>query len=240
MSKLLSIDASTDIDRVGALGSYLAILKRKNFNIADGFIIPIGTPLEGGVSNEIMRYFDALHADNVILRSSSIQFDLDGETIREVRREALLDAIRYMMRNISRRGRRAAIIVQRHIRAEISGTAYSMNPITRDEREVLIEAHLWMNRTVLTGESEPDIILVKKNTGALLLESEEEEEICLTSEQIRRVYNILRKAENISSSNISLDYSFDNNKLYVLRVRPLSEKILEQIRGDFNDFDADY
>ena len=27
MSKLLSIDASTDIDRVGVLGSYLAILK---------------------------------------------------------------------------------------------------------------------------------------------------------------------------------------------------------------------
>ena len=240
MSKLLSIESSTDIDRVGALGSYLAILKRKNFNIADGFVIPVGTPLEGGLSNEIMRYFDSLHAENVILRSSSIQFNLDGETIREVRREALLDAIRYMMRNISRRGRRAAIIVQRNIQAEISGTAYSINPITRDDREVLIEAHLWMNRTVLTGESEPDIILVKKTTGSLLLESEEEEEICLTGEQIRRVYNTLRKAENISSTNISLDYSFDNNKLYVLRVRPLNEKILGQYSGDIDDIDAYY
>lgn len=241
MGRILLLDDSTDAGLVGQLGAHLSKLKREGLNVADGFILPIGFELVDGMTNEIIRSFDRINANRnrgrnikeettAILRPSYMDENHDSEVLRDVARHELIDAVKYLQKNSMRRGRRLAIVIQNDLFAETSGTVHSINPATKDTNEVLIEANLWMNDTVLGGESEPDMILIDKNTGATSLESEEEVEICLEPEQIHELYTLVRRMEKRLGYPISLDWAYDRGVLYILRARKLDEARLENYR----------
>ena len=229
MSRILAIDASTDITKVGNLGVYLARLKRAGFRVVDGFIIPVEEELQFGLSNEILREFDKHSFTEVALRAAPVEIDIfSSETIRGVKRDVLVETIDYLRKNSLRRGHQVAVVVQKDLNAEFSGTIHSYNPVTLDNNEILIEANLWMNSTVLTGESDTDMILINKNTGALNLESDEENEICLTPQQIAQLYNLIRKIEKKLNEAVSVDWAYNNGVLYILRARPITQKTYER------------
>lgn len=241
MGRILLLDDSTDAGLVGQLGAHLSKLKREGLNVADGFILPIGFELVDGMTNEIIRGFDRINASRnrgrsikeettVILRPSYMDENHDSEVLRDVARYELIDAVKYLQKNSMRRGRRLAIVIQNDLFAETSGTVHSINPATKDANEVLVEANLWMNDTVLGGESEPDMILIDKNTGATSLESEEEVEICLEPEQIHELYTLVRRMEKRLGYPISLDWAYDRGVLYILRARKLDKARLENYR----------
>ena len=241
MGRILLLDDSTDAGLVGQLGAHLSKLKREGLNVADGFILPIGFELVDVMTNEIIRGFDRINANRnrgrnikeettAILRPSYMDENHDSEVLRDVARHELIDAVKYLQKNSMRRGRRLAIVIQNDLFAETSGTVHSINPATKDTNEVLIEANLWMNDTVLGGESEPDMILIDKNTGATSLESEEEAEICLEPEQIHELYTLVRRMEKRLGYPISLDWAYDRGVLYILRARKLDEARLENYR----------
>ena len=241
MGRILLLDDSTDAGLVGQLGAHLSKLKREGLNVADGFILPIGFELVDGMTNEIIRGFDRINANRnrgrnikeettAILRPSYMDENHDSEVLRDFARHELIDAVKYLQKNSMRRGRRLAIVIQNDLFAETSGTVHSINPATKDTNEVLIEANLWMNDTVLGGESEPDMILIDKNTGATSLESEEEAEICLEPEQIHELYTLVRRMEKRLGYPISLDWAYDRGVLYILRARKLDEARLENYR----------
>lgn len=241
MGRILLLDDSTDAGLVGQLGAHLSKLKREGLNVADGFVLPIGFELIDGMTNEIIRGFDRINANRnrgrnikeettAILRPSYMDENHDSEVLRDVARHELIDAVKYLQKNSMRRGRRLAIVIQNDLFAETSGTVHSINPATKDTNEVLIEANLWMNDTVLGGESEPDMILIDKNTGATSLESEEEAEICLEPEQIHELYTLVRRMEKRLGYPISLDWAYDRGVLYILRARKLDEARLENYR----------
>ena len=241
MGRILLLDDSTDAGLVGQLGAHLSKLKREGLNVADGFILPIGFELVDGMTNEIILGFDRINANRnrgrnikeettAILRPSYMDENHDSEVLRDVARHELIDAVKYLQKNSMRRGRRLAIVIQNDLFAETSGTVHSINPATKDTNEVLIEANLWMNDTVLGGESEPDMILIDKNTGATSLESEEEAEICLEPEQIHELYTLVRRMEKRLGYPISLDWAYDRGVLYILRARKLDEARLENYR----------
>ena len=230
MSRVLLLDDTDNPEIVGQLGAQLEKLAKIGVEIVDGFIIPIGQKLEFGASNEILTAFDRLNSERVVLRSSVNLQEYESETLRHIGRDALLDTISYMQQNAARRGRLVAIVVQRDLNAEMSGTVHSMNPVTLDESEILIEASLWMNNTILSGESEPDMVIVNKRTGALSLESNEENEICLTPKQISQLHGLVRKIENRLGDAVSVDWAYDNNRLYVLRARPINNKTYERFK----------
>ncbi len=235
------LDESTQKELVGQLGAHLAILSRQGLRIVDGFVVPIGFELVDGMSNEILRNFDRMnaranHTRNIYEDISAVirpSFDLSdhySETLRNISRNDLIDAIRYLHNKSRQRGHRPALIIQRDLSAETSGTVHSINPATRDTNEVLIEANLWMNHTVLGGESEPDMILIDKNTGATSLESNDEDEICLSPAQIHQLFSLVRKIERKMGFPISLDWAYDRGVLYILRGKRLDDERLKEYR----------
>ena len=222
------LDDTDNPEIVGQLGAQLAKLAKIGVRIVDGFIIPINQKLEYGMSNEVLTAFDQLDSECVILRSSVDSKDYDTETLRNIRRNSLIDAITHIQQNNARRGRLVAVIVQRDLNAEVSGTIHSINPVTGDRREVLVEANLWMNKTILNGESEPDLMILNKRTGTLTNESEEQNEICLSPKQLLKLHSLIRKAEDRFGGDISVDWAFDNGHLYALNVRQIDEKTIER------------
>ena len=222
------LDDTDNPEIVGQLGAQLAKLAKIGVRIVDGFVIPINQKLEYGMSNEVLTAFDQLDSECVILRSSVDSKDYDTETLRNIRRNSLIDAITHIQQNNARRGRLVAVIVQRDLNAEVSGTIHSINPVTGDRREVLVEANLWMNKTILNGESEPDLMILNKRTGTLTNESEEQNEICLSPKQLLKLHSLIRKAEDRFGGDISVDWAFDNGHLYALNVRQIDEKTIER------------
>ncbi len=228
MGRIFALEDCRDIERIGTMCMYLAVLKRANLPVVPGYVIPANCELEDGLSNELLRKFELLDCESVILRTSPLSLDLDGEALRNVKREALIDAVKYLQKNVTRRGRRAAILMQKNLNAEISGTAHTINPVTNDSDEYLIEVHLWMNDTVLGGASDPDIIIVNRRTGALVSESDELNCTLLSAKQIEMLFTALRKIEKYSTVALSIDWAIDNGKLFILRVRPINEKTKER------------
>ena len=124
MSKTLAIDVSTDVNLVGNLGAYLARLKKAGFRIIDGFVIPVNTDISDGLSNEILRRFDAMNVKSVTLRASPLETNIfSSETIRGVKRDVLISTLDYLQNNSIRRGHKIAVVVQKDVNAEFSGTA---------------------------------------------------------------------------------------------------------------------
>jgi len=220
MSNTLTLDASDDIRIVGQLGSLLAKTKRAGLRTARGFIVPIDKHVGYGLSNEILREFDKLEIQKVILRASPVSSDAT-ETIAPVSRDKLIETIMYMQANAERRWTPSAIVVQEFLDGELRGMIHSQNPYTDARDEVVIEADLWANNSVLGNEDESEMILVDKRDGTVALESDEDE-LILEADQVQQLWHAVRKAEKAIGAPVSLDWAFVNGVLYILRTRPLS------------------
>ena len=220
MSNTLTIDASDDIRVVGQLGSLLAKTKRAGLRTARGFVVPIDKHVGYGLSNEILREFDKLEIQKVILRASPVSSDAT-ETIAPVSRDKLIETIMYMQANAERRWTPSAIVVQEFLDGELRGMIHSQNPYTDARDEVVIEADLWANNSVLGNEDESEMILVDKRDGTVALESDEDE-LILEADQVQQLWHAVRKAEKTIGAPVSLDWAFVNGVLYILRTRPLS------------------
>ncbi len=220
MSNTLTLDASDDIRIVGQLGSLLAKTKRAGLRTARGFIVPIDKHVGYGLSNEILREFDKLEIQKVILRASPVSSDAT-ETIAPVSRDKLIETIMYMQANAERRWTPSAIVVQEFLDGELRGMIHSQNPYTDARDEIVIEADLWANNSVLGNEDESEMILVDKRDGTVALESDEDE-LILEADQVQQLWHAVRKAEKAIGAPVSLDWAFVNGVLYILRTRPLS------------------
>lgn len=215
------LDSSDDIKIVGQLGSLLVKTKRAGLNTARGFIIPIDKHVGYGLSNEILREFDKLSISKVVLRASPIPNSDEVETIAPVEREKLIETITYMQANSERRWDPSAIVVQEFLDGEFCGQVHSHNPYTDADDEIVIEARLWANNSVLGDDDESEMIIVDKRAGAIELESEEDESM-LDADQAQQLYRAVRKAEKAIGAPVSLDWAFVNGVLYILRTRLLN------------------
>lgn len=213
---------SDDIKVVGQLGAYLTKTVRAKQNIGRGFVVPIDKYVGYGMSNEILRIFDEMKLDRVILRASPATTRDANETIRKVSRNNLLSTINYMQENSKRRYEPCAIVVQELLDGEFCGKVHSCNIYTGAQDEILIEAKLWANNSVLGDDEEPEMILVNKKDGTVSLESNEDE-LILEAKQVQEIYRAVRKVEQFVDSPVSLDWGFVNGVLYILRTRPIGK-----------------
>ena len=64
---------------------------------------------------------------------------------------------------------RIAVLVQRQVESEVSGVGFSLNPVTNDYDEAVIDASFGLGETVVSGEVTPDHFVIDK-PGRRILE----------------------------------------------------------------------
>jgi len=221
MGVLLALDSSDDIRTVGRLGAFLAKTVRADIKIARGFVVPINKHVGYGLSNEILRAFDKLEVERVILRASPVHGEEETETIEAVERDNLVEAVANLQSSMERRWRPSAIIVQEHLNGELYGQIHSKNIYTGADDEIVIEAKLWATNSVLGDDYEPEMTILNKRDGTVELESEEGESL-LDADQAQQLYRAVRKVEKAVDAPVSLDWAFVNGVLYILKTRLLN------------------
>ncbi|MEZ4812869.1 MAG: PEP/pyruvate-binding domain-containing protein [Caldisericia bacterium] len=139
-----------------------------------------------------------------------------------------------------------AVVVQEIIDADISGVAFTVNPITNDLDEMVINSNFGLGESVVSGKIEPDTVvynkllgrIIEKKTGSketiivsektghvLEKKSEKNTEFSLSDEQIRELAENCKEIENLYGYPVDIEWCVSDGKIYILQARPVTTHI---------------
>ncbi|TVY00342.1 PEP/pyruvate-binding domain-containing protein [Paenibacillus cremeus] len=135
------------------------------------------------------------------------------------------------------------VLVQLMVAADVSGVLFSMNPVTQNSDEIVINASYGLGEAVVSGLVTPDTYFIGKSdrrirkelglkelkvvAGAIEtmeLETTEEEQcrFCLEEEQIGDLVEQTLKLEKYFGHPVDLEFAMKNGKMYILQARPVT------------------
>lgn len=141
-----------------------------------------------------------------------------------------------------------AVVVQRVIRADVSGVAFTLNPVTGDRGEVVVNSAYGLGESVVSGRVTPDTFVVSKSDGAVLASeiSDSKSSMLVVSDDGGTVERPVDPAAAISSSLSpaqlaeivaralevetaagapqDVEWAFEDGKLSLLQARPVTER----------------
>ena len=139
-----------------------------------------------------------------------------------------------------------AVVIQPMVRADVSGVAFSINPVTNSASEVMINSSWGLGEVVVSGLVTPDTFLVAKSgldivakeispeksvrhvtTASGAVEEQPVDPVSammpsLTDEQVAEVAKMTLRAETEAGSPQDVEWAFENGELFVLQTRPIT------------------
>jgi len=157
-------------------------------------------------------------------------------------------AVQYRaMRGMSHANEAMAVVVMAMVPADVSGVAFTANPITGSRDEILINAAWGLGEAVVSGQVTPDNIVASKATGAVVeyepgdksieitldtdagagtvsrpVEAERAAARCLTDDDVAFVAELARRAEAHYGTPQDIEFARADGKWYLLQSRPIT------------------
>ena len=196
-------------------------------------------PVPPGVVSALRSAIVGLGDGPVAVRSSAAEEDLDNasfagiyETVLDVRGlEAVVQAVQGCWK--STLGERAvvyraakgltgasrmAVLVQRMVAAEVSGVAFTADPLTGDTSVTLINAANGLGDAVVSGRKAPDEWRVAEDR----VMCEESFEAVLDEAAVRRIAKLARRIEKRLGCPQDIEWALSEGRLYLLQSRPIT------------------
>ena len=142
---------------------------------------------------------------------------------------------------------RMAVVVMEMVPAEVAGVAFSVNPITGNHDEVLINASWGLGESVVSGQVTPDNVVAAKADGApttydvgekameIVLDPESgcgtvERPVaperaarrCLSDDDVRTIVDMVQRAEQHYGRPQDIEFAYANSTWYLLQARPIT------------------
>ncbi len=139
-----------------------------------------------------------------------------------------------------------AVVVQRAVRSDVSGVAFSINPVTGDLNEVLINSNWGLGETVVSGMVTPDTFVVDRSlmqvtvqdisqdktvqhviSGDGTVESVQVDPVramspSLTDEQAVQVAELAVRIEEFAGAPQDIEWTIEDGRIFVLQTRPIT------------------
>ena len=121
-----------------------------------------------------------------------------------------------------------AAVVQRMVASETSGVAFSLNPLTNDYDEMLVNAHRGLGEALVAGEITPDAYVVDKVSGTVLEERPSSPAVggCLDVAELDELLSAVSRIESRYESPMDVEWAFanavDGRRLHILQARPIT------------------
>lgn len=177
---------SRDILLVGGKAASLGEMLNAGINVPGGFVITTdsGAVMDKKLREQILKRFEGLNVEFVAVRSSAVAEDSKDaswagqlDTFLNVTKANLIDyiekcwasirserALAYAEQNdISSDANKVAVIVQEMIQSDVAGVAFSVNPVSGNKDEVVIEAVFGLGEALVSGQLTPDNYILSKN-----------------------------------------------------------------------------
>ena len=139
-----------------------------------------------------------------------------------------------------------AIVIQEMIPSDVSGVAFSINPINQRDTEIVIESVWGLGEGIVSGQLSPDRFVVDKinevilekdlaekshmivhnitGDGTNLVPTSEQQRTLytLTDQQVLELLNLVKQIEKHYQSPQDIEWAFANNQFYILQSRPIT------------------
>ncbi len=262
-----------DVESVGGKGASLGEMTRVGIQVPPGFVVTaqthnkfINDQLPVDVEGEILKAFDKLNAQRVAVRSSAIAEDSSQaswagqlETYLNVGRGDLITKVRDCWNSIkseralayagekdlSEEDLYVAVVVQKMVESEASGVIFTVNPISKDKNEIMIEAGYGLGEMLVQGLITPDNFIVDKETldlksrdiqvqeNMLVFQNGKNEQIpvpedkkdkqAISGEKVKELATLAIKIEDHYEKPQDIEWAIDKDeKIWILQSRPIT------------------
>jgi pyruvate,water dikinase len=247
MTALIPLHAATDRAESGSKAANLARLMGLGFPVPAGFVVGAEAFTEHAAERvpEALPpvLLKALHEfvaplEPVAVRSSGIAEDLAGasfagqyETVLHVGgREALAAAVLHCWASAhdprvalyqERQGEATApmaVLIQRMLRVESAGVAFTANPVTGARDEVVVSAVPAVGEELVSGQSAAEEWVVKGEIATRMRSPRE----ALSAEQALEVAAMARRIAEHFGVPQDVEWAFEDGVLHVLQARPIT------------------
>jgi phosphoenolpyruvate synthase/pyruvate phosphate dikinase len=261
----------SDAAVAGGKGASLGDMAASHFPVPPGFVVTTGayrkfraSPTEA-FKQEVLAAFDRLGAARVAVRSSATAEDGKDaswagqfDTFLNVTRSALIrslqdcwasassDHVRAYGAGTSKNARElaVAVVIQKMVDSDVSGVAFSLNPVSRDHNQIMIEAVYGLGEILVQGKVTPDNYVVDKSSlqvasssvqvkslmyafdGKSNIEREVAVDLrntsCLSNEQIAELSLLVTKIEKHFGAPQDIEWALERGSMYVIQSRPIT------------------
>jgi pyruvate,water dikinase len=136
-----------------------------------------------------------------------------------------------------------AVIIQQQIAAEVSGVAFSLNPVNNCYDQCVINANYGLGETVVDGTITPDQWVVDKVNNQMLEKAlgkkhtvvdlkagggtetkvpEASTSLCLIDNQVLEVTELTSRVETEYGKPMDIEWAYEDGQLYLLQARPIT------------------
>lgn len=233
------------------LGGKASALKKmfdENLPIPEFFVIDsekfqkyAGKELPESFKEAILNKFDSLNTSKVAVRSSALNEDSMNaawagqlESYLNVGKKDLINAIqkcwdsiktkrvKEYVKNKNIKGELSlAVIVQKMISSNSSGVIFTVNPVTKNKEEIVIEASLGLGKNVVQGKVTPNRFLLDKES-LNIKDRYLQGKIVLEEKQIKDLAQLALEIEKIFEFPQDIEWAIEKNKIYILQSRPIT------------------
>ncbi|WDR06939.1 PEP/pyruvate-binding domain-containing protein [Devosia rhodophyticola] len=140
-------------------------------------------------------------------------------------------------------GANISIIVQRQIASDVSGVAFSLNPMNNCFDEAVIDASFGLGEAIVSGIVTPDNYIVEKVTMEVLEKRVSEKSLALqlnpdggisqtvplqpkaqalTETQILELTELIKATEDHYGFPVDIEWAYESGTLYLLQARPIT------------------
>ncbi len=255
---------------VGGKGGSLAALSRAGLPVPPGFVVTTEcfrafstSKIPGDVQKKILAAFDKLGIDYVAVRSSAIAEDSKDtswagqfDTLLNVTRDGLIAAIQscwysaesdlvqdYAKDNkIGREDLALAVVVQAMVSSDVSGVAFTHNPVTGAANEIMIEACFGLGEMLVQGMVTPDNFLVDKQDLSVMSHAANKQQVMLsyvkgqnielpvpnpkasklTKTQLLVVAGLAKRIEDFYGTPQDIEWAMSKGRVYIVQSRPIT------------------
>ena len=261
---------SNFMTRTGLRDKVLAMIDEINIDVTSELIeksenirnLIIETDMPDDIAAELKEYYKPFDNGPVAVRSSGTAEDLDDASFAGQQETFLFvigeeDLLKYVKecwaslfndRAIFYRKEKGfkesevsiAVVVQKMVNAEKAGVMFTVNPVTKDPDEIMLEAawglgmvtpdNLWINKktgevtTEYISEKETMVIRASERGGSKEVEVPEElrEAPVLSREEQLALVDVANKIEAFYGKPEDVEWAFEGGKLYMLQSRPIT------------------
>ena len=138
---------------------------------------------------------------------------------------------------------RIAVVVQQQIDSAVAGVGFSLNPLTNDYDEAVIDANWGLGESVVAGFASPDHFIVDKvgrqvveemlgakqvsiwlkaDGGTIHRENHRSDERTLSDAQLVELTDMMGRIEALYEKPMDVEWAYAGGRLYVLQARPIT------------------
>ena len=227
------------------------------------------------IENEIIKNYKLLNCKYVAVRSSATSEDGRNhawagqlETYLNVEEKNIIESVKkcwnsiyspraifYRIKNNDVSNISVAVIVQSMIQSDVSGVAFSINPVNSNKDEIIIEAVKGLGEAIVSGTVTPDSYIINKKTAVILNKDIKNQKTKLvkksgknewtdindgmsqkmSDDRIIELSKIVRNIEELYGFPVDIEWAVDNNELFIVQCRPITtvkeENLLDKIKN---------